>query len=206
MVLCLALVTCLSIEAHSRTEIGFRFSEKDENTFLDIHLTSLTLFDLIYDLYPELESKESLNLSHFEKDYEQYFNRKLSLTLNEKKCSLKLVDTNLITHDATITFQVENLTDEIESYRFVIEGFDFYQSPRYTVLFATETMTGAHFLSRSQQGATRIPLAHLPTGDGILRCLPLYQSALQPPRGAGRRLGEGQNPQSGYQTDLQNLL
>ena len=163
MVLCLALVTCLSIEAHSRTEIGFRFSEKDENTFLDIHLTSLTLFDLIYDLYPELESKESLNLSHFEKDYEQYFNRKLSLTLNEKKCSLKLVDTNLITHDATITFQVENLTDEIESYRFVIEGFDFYQSPRYTVLFATETMTGAHFLSKYENTCQSMYLESKPS-------------------------------------------
>ncbi|MEM7298619.1 MAG: hypothetical protein AAF391_10185, partial [Bacteroidota bacterium] len=53
------LFTWFSAKSHSPTEIGFRFIEENNKTYMEVHLTSITLFDLLYSLHPELRSKES---------------------------------------------------------------------------------------------------------------------------------------------------
>lgn len=145
-----ALLACFSAKAHSRTEIGYSFHEEDQKTYLEVHLTSLTLFDLVYDLRPELKSQVSLNLGDYTADYESYFNEKIDLELNHKEQTLKYVDANLIIHDATIKFLIEGFDDPINSYKVAIGGFDFYQNPSFTVMFKTTTVKENCFLSKGQ--------------------------------------------------------
>ena len=147
---CLMLLCLFSINAHSRTEIGFRFIEEDEKTYLEIHLTSLTLFDLIYDLYPELESEKSLKLNNYASDYEAYFNEHLQLNLNDWDRKLEFVDANLITHDAKITFLIVDFKEAIEKYEVAINGFEFYKKPSFTVLFTTPAITETYFLNKTE--------------------------------------------------------
>lgn len=144
------LFTCFSAKSHSPTEIGFRFIEEDNNTYLEVHLTSITLFDLLYSLHPELKSKESLNLSHYTKEYETYFNQIIDLSLNDEDQSLTHVKSNLVIHDASIQFLIQDFEGEINEYSMAINGFDFYQKPSYTVLFTTADITEAYFLSKEE--------------------------------------------------------
>ena len=150
----IVLMGYLSSSAHSQTEIGFRFIEEDEQTYLEVHLTSLTIFDLLYDLYPYLKSKESLNLNYYVPDYEIYFNKHIDLKLNGSDRSLKFVDSNLATHDAKMIFLVQDLDHPIEKYEVSILGFDFYRKPSYTILFTTPAITETHFLTRDDNTCT----------------------------------------------------
>ncbi len=150
------LIVCNITSAHSRTEIGFKFIEEERNTYLEVHLTTLTLFDLLHDLYPALKSKESLNLSTYAIDYQDYFNEILDIELNGEDQNLVYVDSNLITHDATITFLIEDYRDPTTNFNIAINGFDFYQRPSYTVLFLTSEITDTYFLSRVDNTCSNI--------------------------------------------------
>lgn len=152
------LFICFSLGAHSRTEVGFRFTEEDNKTYLNVHLTSSTLFDILYDLYPELESRESLNLSQYTIEYEDYFNQHILLELNDENHTLKYVDSNLIIHDATIKFLIHDLDEEIEKFKVSIGGFDFYKKPSFTILFTTPTITQTCFLSKNENTCSGVSL------------------------------------------------
>lgn len=135
--------------AHSKTEIGFRIVEEENQTFLEVHLTTLTLFDLLYELYPFLASEEVLNLNDYVTDYEMYFNQYINVTLNDEQQRLEFVDSNLISHDATIKFLIPEMNESVRNYEIVIGGFQFYRHPSYTVLLTTPLITQSHFLTRA---------------------------------------------------------
>ena len=192
----LALIYTLVIsysQAHSPTEIGFKFTEENQRTYLQVHLTTSTLFDLLYDLKPELRSRESLNLNRFTSDYENYFNRNIDLRLNGKDQKLEYVDSNLIIHDATITFLIQDLQESITDYTVSVGGFEFYGRPRFTLLFDTSSITDNHFLSRSNNTCSSTDSAsmvdtengpHLPhwvliTGGVSILLLLIYRRRMQ---------------------------
>ncbi|MEM1406750.1 MAG: hypothetical protein AAGG59_08250, partial [Bacteroidota bacterium] len=131
------LISSLSY-GHSPTEISFRFTEENQKKYLQVHLTSITLFDMLYHLKPELKSRESLNLGHFIADYEAYFNQHIDLNLNGQDQVLEYVESNLIIHDASIKFLIRNFDEEINEYHMSVGGFEFYSKPSFTVLFDTE--------------------------------------------------------------------
>lgn len=134
--------------AHSKTEIGLRFIEEDGKTYVEAHLTSATLFDLLYDMYPYLESQESLNLGNYLSEYEIYFNEHFDLKLNGKSRQLKYIDSNLITHDAAIKFLVKDFEEQIRKYEVTVGGFEFYKKPSFAVLITTASITESHFLDK----------------------------------------------------------
>ena len=162
------LLAYQSIHAHARTEIGFRFTEEEQKTYLEIHLTSLTLFDLLHHLYPELKSRESLNLGHYTADYEAYFNQILDLELNGEEQKLEYVESNLIIHDATIKFMIEDFNDSITGYHIAVSGFDFYQKPSFTFLFLTSSITDMCFLSKNENTCFGGSLEFADPGNRIL--------------------------------------
>jgi len=72
------------------------------------------------------------------------------LKLNGKRQILSYVDANLIIHDASIKFLVDDFEDEIKQYDITVSGFDFYQKPSFTVLFTTPSITESYRLSREE--------------------------------------------------------
>lgn len=136
------------VKAHSPTEIGFKILEEDSKTYLEIHLTTHTLFDLLYAQNPELKTRESLNLSHYIATYESYFNATLDLNLNGLDQELVYESSNLIIHDAKIKFLVNDFKSDIASYELAINGFEFYQQPSFTVLFRTQSVDETFFLDK----------------------------------------------------------
>lgn len=141
-------VVGLLTHAHSPTELGFKFVEENDQTYLEIHLTTITLFDLLYSVEPELKTSESLNLSQYVTTYEAYFNQALDLNLNGRDRELAYVDANLIVHDASIKFLVKDFEEDISSYALTIGGFAFYQKPSFTVLFRTNSVDQTYFLNK----------------------------------------------------------
>lgn len=150
----LTLSTLFFARAHSKTEIGYRFIEEKEKTYLEVHLTSATIFDLLYELHPELKSRASLKLSSYHADYEAYFNKTLDLTLNNQHQMLVYEESNLIIHDSRIKFLIQGFEDQIESYALTVNGFDFYKNPTFTVFFTTPTITETHRLTKEHSSCS----------------------------------------------------
>ncbi|MEM6737101.1 MAG: hypothetical protein AAF620_13630 [Bacteroidota bacterium] len=158
---------------HSPTEISFRFTEENQKKYLQVHLTSITLFDMLYHLKPELKSRESLNLNHFTADYEAYFNQHIDLHLNGQDQVLEYVESNLIIHDASIKFLIQDFEEEINEYEMSIGGFDFYSKPSFTVLFDTEKVIDVHFLSKEDNTCSNVRsgIASEDERGGLLMCV-----------------------------------
>ncbi|MEM9391590.1 MAG: hypothetical protein AAGA02_14020 [Bacteroidota bacterium] len=153
------LISSLSY-GHSPTEISFRFTEDNQKKYLQVHLTSITLFDMLYHLKPELKSRESLNLGHFIADYEAYFNQHIDLNLNGQDQVLEYVESNLIIHDASIKFLIRDFDEEINEYHMSVGGFEFYSKPSFTVLFDTEKTIDVHFLSKEDNTCVHMNSGH----------------------------------------------
>ena len=123
----------LTAATHSARDIGFEFIHKNNQNVVEVSLTSQTIIDLLYAIRPDLKEQTSLNLSQYHDDYEAYFNQHIELLLNGKKRRLKLTDANLIVHEASIHFLIEDFQSNINSYSITIGGFDFYQKPRFII-------------------------------------------------------------------------
>ena len=123
----------LTTATHSARDIGFEFIHKNNQNVVEVSLTSQTIIDLLYTIRPDLKEQTSLNLSQYHDDYEAYFNQHIELLLNGKKRRLKLTDANLIVHEASIHFLIEDFQSNINSYSITIGGFDFYQKPRFII-------------------------------------------------------------------------
>jgi len=89
-------------------------------------------------------------------DYEVYFNEVIDLRFNKKDMKFYYVESNLVVHDATIKFKIENMVDQVANYEIAMNGFDFYQKPSFTVLFTTNSITDMCLLSKEENTYARM--------------------------------------------------
>lgn len=120
--------------SHSPNEIGLHIIQKENVSQLEVHLTSLTVFDILYSRDSTLRKRHSLNLSQYDSHYQAYFNEHLNMKLNDKNVTLRFSDSNLTAHDATILFDIAGNKEVIQTYWIEISGFDFYFKPKFTVI------------------------------------------------------------------------
>ena len=134
--LAISTIISLSATAHSPTEIGIKLIHQEDHVFLEVHLTSSTLFDILGEQIPELKGAESINLSLYQETYLNYFNDQLDVHFNERHNKLSYVSSHLLGHDAHIKYLVENVDPlQIEAYSLEVNAFQFYQNPKFTILY-----------------------------------------------------------------------
>lgn len=138
----------INVKAHSPTEIGFKFIQENEKTFLEVHMTSITLFDLLGEEVPSLKNSSSLDLTKYLDVYTEYFNRNLLIDINSSDQVLTYYSSYLMGHDTHIRFELKDVSERINSYAFQINAFKHYQAPKFTVFFDVPKLYDMHQLSK----------------------------------------------------------
>ncbi len=144
--------------------------------YMKVHLTSITVFDLLYSIEPELQSQESLNLKSYIDEYEAYFNEHIDLEINGESKSLRYDASNLIVHDSWINFEIMDHKSELENYSITVEGFDFYKNPNFTVILTTKKVNEFCSLSRSENSCAggNLPLSsYRKAGNRLFLLIPM---------------------------------
>ena len=114
---------CSFSYAHNPDEINYDFVIDDEKQELNIHFTPVAAFHLIQELRVELRMDRTIKLENYLIDFETYFNETISLTIGGTPIVLKLIKSDLMGHDAFMTFKVENANLEEVNYKISITSF-----------------------------------------------------------------------------------
>jgi len=149
IVFCMSI--CMQSKAHSPTEIGFKFLAQNDQVYLEVHLTSITLFDLLGNQFPELKNAEALNLSNYMGDYSRYFNEQLEVSFNNIDRRLIYESSHLNGHDVYLKFLVSEVGADITSYALQVNAFSFYQSPKFTVLYDMTPLNELYILDKTNK-------------------------------------------------------
>ena len=115
-------------QAHDPDQIGYHFRLNKEIPTLKVHFTPKSALDLIMYLKPELKDQEAIRLADYGADYEQYFSETVNLYVGGSAISFKLVESDLLQHDATLTFHLSGIPREVQGFQVVVTSFtEIYQ-------------------------------------------------------------------------------
>lgn len=141
---CLITLITLEVKAHDPDQISYHFMRFGEGAKLEIHFTPAGAFELIKSLHTDLNDTSIIRLSDYRNDFETYFNETISLCIAEKEIKLKLVNANLVQHDAILHFDLVNFQDSFDTFNLNISSFtEVYQKTRNHV-----TVSGFHVLKQ----------------------------------------------------------
>ena len=112
-----------SINAHKLDQISYVFDQNNKETFLTIHLTPAGAIDLIVDLKPEMKSQSVIKLKNYYTDFTAYFNRTIDLKIDKKPIKFNFVKGNLLNHDATMVFKLEDVKNYEGAFEIKITSF-----------------------------------------------------------------------------------
>lgn len=151
LVLLLGIFPAL-MHAHHPNEVHYDFQVNANASTLKIHLTPITLVDLVQYLYPELKDIETIKLENYVNDFETYFNNTIKLKTENKTFQYKLVSYNLYDHDASLNFRVLNEISLSKIYSIEIDAFcSVYKSIRNTVRLNIHGVERKYQLNRSKR-------------------------------------------------------
>jgi len=109
--------------AHNPDEINYNFVLNKETQQLTIHFTPVAAFHLIQELHVELRMERALKLNDYLSDFEAYFNKTITLKTGNKQGHFHLIENDLVSHDATLTFTIENIGYNEEVYQITVSSF-----------------------------------------------------------------------------------
>lgn len=134
--------------AHNPNEMQYDFQLSQDTGTLEIHVTPMSLVALVHYLYPETRTKSTIDLEHYLKDFEAYFNKTIDLKLSDNRLRYKLEAHNLYDHDAFLRFDIETPLSAVHTFDMTLTSFTtIYKRIRNTVMISSEDMTVKFALS-----------------------------------------------------------
>ncbi len=149
LIFALTMVLPFSGQSHTPSNISFLIKEEAGSTELSIHLTSQTIFDLLYHLKPELRDQAAINLGAYGKLYEQYFNENLDIRQDQRAIALDLIASDVRSHDSYLTFTMRTSSIDADGFAFGVDAFSFYRKPSFVVYINTAGLTGKWRLNKT---------------------------------------------------------
>nr|WP_299341896.1 hypothetical protein [Allomuricauda sp.] len=148
------LMYSTTVFSHQPNQLTYTFRLKEDVSTLTIHFTPKTVLDILEFLNPELKSATKINLNAYQKDLSQYFGERISL--NEDNLNGKLVvgETNLVSHDAYITFVLEDSVDFSKGFKITVNSLtDIYSRLENFVFVKYQGSTARYVLSNKERNA-----------------------------------------------------
>lgn len=140
-------------QAHNPNEVSYFFKLDDKE--LVIHLTPKSAIDILEKLYPYLKNQNSFSLQAYATDFEAYFDEHVLFLMNGQPVSLKLVETNLNVHDATLTFLMNQMPPEPKDFDVTVSGFaDIYKRAKNHVFIYSDG-TKKHYLLNAFENSVK---------------------------------------------------
>ena len=144
LVLLVVMLLSLSVYAHDPTEITYVF-EEDE---LTIHLTPKGALDLISFIIPRLTEQESIHLTSYIQEYEDYFNNRIDIKSSGRSIGLAYSMSDLTKHDSFIRFRLLNFDKDYSTTIIVVSAFEgVYQHVSNKVILPQWSSRGATNIS-----------------------------------------------------------
>ena len=109
--------------AHNSDEINYDVIVNEEMQQLTVHFTPVAAFHLIQELRVELRMERTIKLEDYLADYEAYFNRTFLLKTGDQEATFHLLKSDLTSHDATLTFSMENVNFEVDTFQITVLSF-----------------------------------------------------------------------------------
>jgi len=151
LVLLLGIFPAL-MNGHNPNEVQYDFKLSSNVPTLEIHLTPITLVNLVKHLYPELKDAKTIKLEDYVNDFEAYFNSTVLLKTEGKTFQYKLMSYNLYDHDASLNFRVLNEISLSKIYSIEIDAFcSVYKRIRNTVRLNIHGVERKYQLNRSKR-------------------------------------------------------
>ena len=119
----LIVFVCNSSFAHNPDEINYDIVINEDTQELTIHLTPVAAFHLIQELRVALRMERVIKLEDYLSDFEAYFNQTINFKIGEDQVLFKLIESDLSSHDATLTFNLENVNSKEENYKVSVSSF-----------------------------------------------------------------------------------
>lgn len=111
------------MNGHNPNEVQYDFKLSSNVPTLEIHLTPITLVNLVKHLYPELKDAKTIKLEDYVNDFEAYFNSTVLLKTEGKTFQYKLMSHNLYDHDALLNFNIKTTSKDINSFDLTLTSF-----------------------------------------------------------------------------------
>ena len=105
------LICSTTVFSHQPNQMTYNFKLNKEESTLIIHFTPKTVIDILEFIKPELKDSVSINLYAHKEEVYNYFSERILLNKKRLKGRFSIGEINLISHDAFITFVLDDSID-----------------------------------------------------------------------------------------------
>ncbi|MEM9722161.1 MAG: hypothetical protein AAGA10_23035 [Bacteroidota bacterium] len=123
MTLCTIFLLLPAVSAHDPGQISYIFQTDAERATLTVHFTPKGAMDLLLQQRPALHNEPILYLENHLDVYTDYFNKQIHLAYQGRGLRFQLIEGDLLSHDAHLTFVVEDFPGSFEGMSLQVDSF-----------------------------------------------------------------------------------
>lgn len=112
-----------AVRAHDPDQLSYHFMRLGEGIKLEVHFTPASAFDLLKSTDSRITDTTVIRLRDYQRSFEEYFNKTISLKMGSEPIALKLTAAELTQHDAVLYFDLPELEDTFDRFELTVSSF-----------------------------------------------------------------------------------